>query len=105
MRKQAPARGRSFGMRVAAAVVALKALRTIRAKTLILAGQKDLLNPEWEPLEASRHIRDVRYATINPQTVTGHASAGGVFPADIDALNADVGAFLEQIAPRAARGQ
>ena len=28
---------------------ATKALRVIKAKTLILVGTKDLLNPEWEP--------------------------------------------------------
>ncbi len=29
----------------------VKALRTIKAKTLMMTGVKDLLNPEWEPLE------------------------------------------------------
>jgi homoserine O-acetyltransferase len=72
----------------------VEALRAIKAKTLILTGQKDLLNPEWEPLEASRYIRDVRYVTISPQTITGHASAGGFFPADVDFLNSEIAAFL-----------
>ncbi|HET7341187.1 MAG TPA: alpha/beta fold hydrolase [Methylomirabilota bacterium] len=75
----------------------VKALRAIKAKTLILAGQKDLLNPEWEPLEASRYIRDVRYVTITPRTITGHASAGGIFPADVDFLNSETGAFLDLV--------
>jgi len=30
-----------------------RALRAIKAKTLIMTGVKDLLNPEWEPLEAA----------------------------------------------------
>src|SRR5438552_1663830 len=75
----------------------VKALRAIKAKTLILTGQKDLLNPEWEPLEASRYIRDVRYVTISPQTITGHASAGGFFPADVDFLNFEIAAFLDVV--------
>ena len=57
-----------------------KALRAIKAKTLIMVGTKDLLNPEYEPQDAARFIRDVRVTTINPGTVTGHASAGGGFP-------------------------
>jgi homoserine O-acetyltransferase len=75
----------------------VQALRAIKAKTLILTGQKDLLNPEWEPLEASRYIRDVRYVTISPQTITGHASAGGFFPADVDFLNSEIAAFLDVV--------
>ena len=81
----------------------VRALRAIKAKTLILTGQKDLLNPEWEPLEASRYIRDVRYVTINPQTITGHASAGGFFPADVDFLNSEIAAFLDIVSGRGAR--
>lgn len=80
----------------------VKALRAITAKTLILAGVKDLLNPEWESLEASRYIRDVRYVTIDPVSVTGHASAGGVFPADVDFLNREIGAFLDLLGRPAA---
>jgi homoserine O-acetyltransferase/O-succinyltransferase len=81
----------------------VKALRAIKAKTLILAGQKDLLNPEWEPLEASRYIRDVRYVTIRPEAVTGHASAGGLFPADVDFLNVEITSFLDVVTGHGAR--
>jgi homoserine O-acetyltransferase len=72
----------------------VRALNAIRAKTLILTGTKDLLNPEYEPQEAARHIRDVRVVTISPGTVTGHASAGGHLPADVDFRNREVGEFL-----------
>jgi len=58
----------------------IKALRAIKAKTLIMVGTKDLLNPEFEPIEAAHYIRDARVVTISPGTVTGHASAGGGFP-------------------------
>jgi len=44
----------------------VKALRAIKAKTLIMTGTKDLLNPEWEPQDAARFIRDVRVSTISP---------------------------------------
>jgi homoserine O-acetyltransferase len=75
----------------------VKALRAIKAKTLILTGTKDLLNPEFEPKEAARYIRDVRLMTISPGTVTGHASAGGAFPADVDFLNKQAGDFLDAV--------
>jgi len=74
-----------------------KALASIRAKTLILTGTKDLLNPEFEPIAAGRNIPGVRMMTISPGTVTGHASAGGVFPADIEFLNREAGAFLDAV--------
>ena len=81
----------------------VKALRAIKAKTLILAGQKDLLNPEWEPLEASRYIRDVRFAHHPARAITGHAAAGGAFPADVDFLNAEITGFLDVVTGRGAR--
>jgi homoserine O-acetyltransferase len=75
----------------------VKALRAIKAKTLIMTGTKDLLNPEWEPQDAARYIRDVRVTTINPGTVTGHAAAGGAFPADVDFLNREISLFLDLV--------
>src|SRR5215831_16038073 len=75
----------------------VKALRAIKAKTLIMTGTKDLLNPEWEPRHAARYIRDVRVETISPGTVTGHASAGGGFPADVDYLNREISQFLDLV--------
>jgi homoserine O-acetyltransferase/O-succinyltransferase len=81
----------------------VKALRTIKGKTLILVGQKDLLNPEWEPVEASRYIGDVRVVTISPQTITGHASAGGILPADVDFLNSEITSFLDLVTQHGAK--
>ena len=74
-----------------------KALASIKAKTLILTGTKDLLNPEFEPTQAGKAIPNVKMMTINPGTVTGHASAGGFFPADVDFLNRETGAFLIEV--------
>ncbi len=78
----------------------VKAMRAIKAKTLILVGTKDLLNPEYEARESARYIRDVRVQTISPGTVTGHAAAGGGMPADVDYLNRQTGDFLQLLAPR-----
>jgi homoserine O-acetyltransferase len=74
-----------------------KALASIKAKTLILTGTKDLLNPEFEPLAAAKAIKNVRTVTISPGTVTGHASAGGGFPADVEFLNRETATFLDQL--------
>jgi homoserine O-acetyltransferase len=74
-----------------------KALNSIKAKTLILTGTKDLLNPEFEPQSAAKAIKDVRVTTISPGTVTGHASAGGGFPADVEFLNRETGTFLDAV--------
>jgi homoserine O-acetyltransferase/O-succinyltransferase len=74
-----------------------KALGAIQAKTLIMVGTKDLLNPEWEPVDASRHIKDVKVVTISPGTVTGHAAAGGGFPTDVEFLNRETTGFLDVV--------
>jgi len=74
-----------------------KALASIKAKTLILTGTKDLLNPEAEPTEAGKNIPNVKMMTISPGTVTGHAAAGGAIPADVEFLNRETGAFLDGV--------
>src|ERR1700759_3188230 len=74
-----------------------KALASIKAKTLILTGTKDLLNPEFEPTEMGKNIPGVKMMTISPGTVTGHASAGGAIPADVEFLNREAGAFLNDV--------
>src|SRR3954465_6454124 len=75
-----------------------KALASIKARTLILTGTKDLLNPEFEPVEMGKNIPDVTMKTISPGSVTGHAAAAGLFPADVEFLTREVGAFLEGVA-------
>ena len=74
-----------------------KALGSIKAKTLILTGTKDLLNPEFEPQLAAQAVKDARVVTISPGTIAGHASAGGGFPADVEFLNRETGAFLDVV--------
>jgi homoserine O-acetyltransferase/O-succinyltransferase len=74
-----------------------KALGAIKAKTLILTGTKDLLNPDFEPKEAAKNIGNVTVVTISPGTVRGHGSAGGLFPEDVAFLNRETGAFLDKV--------
>jgi homoserine O-acetyltransferase/O-succinyltransferase len=74
-----------------------KALQSIKAKTLILLGTKDLLNPEWEPEGAARSIRGARVVNIRPESVTGHAAAGGAIPADVDFINRETTSFLDEV--------
>jgi len=81
----------------------VKALRAIKAKTLIMTGTKDLLNPEWEPLEAAEYIRDVRAVPINPDSVTGHFAAGGFIPADVEQINLEVERLLDTVTQRGAK--
>ena len=81
----------------------VKALRTIKAKTLIMTGTKDLLNPEYEALEAARYIRDVRTVPINPDSVTGHYAAGGFIPADVEQINMEVERLLDIVTQKGAR--
>jgi len=75
----------------------IKALNTIKARTLILHGQNDLLNPEYEPIEAARYMPNVRCVTISPFSVTGHLSGSGAIPADVEFLNKEISSFLEHM--------
>ena len=81
----------------------LKTLRAIKSSTLILTGVKDLLNPEWEPRDAFRYIPSSRHVQINPGSVTGHLAASGLFPADVEMLNREIGAFIERFQTRGRR--
>ena len=39
----------------------------------------------------------MKMETISPGTVTGHASAGGFNPADVEFLNREVRSFLQDV--------
>jgi homoserine O-acetyltransferase len=41
--------------------------------------------------------------TIRPEAITGHASAGGLFPADVDFRNVEITSFLDLVTARGAR--
>jgi hypothetical protein len=40
---------------------------------------------------------------INPGSVTGHLAASGLFPADVEMLNREIGAFIERFQTRGRR--
>ncbi|HEV2007920.1 MAG TPA: hypothetical protein VGQ88_04270, partial [Burkholderiales bacterium] len=77
-----------------------RALKSIKAKTLILAGSGDLLNPEMEAREAAMHIPDVRYVAINPTRPMGHLSGAGATPPENELQNAEIGRFLDSVTGR-----
>jgi homoserine O-acetyltransferase len=78
-----------------------KALASIKAKTLVMAGTGDLLNPESDAMECARHIPGALYVPIAPQSPFGHASAAGTRPADNDYQNAEIARFLATVNTRA----
>jgi homoserine O-acetyltransferase/O-succinyltransferase len=71
-----------------------RALKSIKAKTLILAGTGDLLNPEYESQEAAHYIADVRYVPINDQRPMGHLSGAGATVPENELQNGAIAAFL-----------
>ena len=77
-----------------------RALKAIKAKTLILAGTGDLLNPEVEAQEAAHYIADVRYVAINPQRPMGHVSGAGISAPENEVQNREIGAFLDVVTER-----
>jgi homoserine O-acetyltransferase len=77
-----------------------RALKSIKAKTLILAGTGDLLNPEYEAMEAARYISDVRYMTINAERPMGHTSGAGTSAPENELQNREIGAFLDVVTER-----
>lgn len=78
-----------------------KALKSIKAKTLIMAGKGDLFNPEPEAREAARFIPDARFVLIRPHHVAlGHWSGAGATAPENELQNRDVGAFLDMVTDR-----
>ena len=82
-----------------------RALNSIKAKTLILAGTGDLLNPEFEAQEAAHYIPDVRYVPINAQRPMGHISGAGISAPENEMQNREIGAFLEFVTDRGRKMQ
>jgi homoserine O-acetyltransferase/O-succinyltransferase len=78
-----------------------RALASIKAKTLIMAGTGDLLNPESDAQECARHIPGAIYLPISAADPFGHASAAGTRPKDNDYQNAEIAKFLQSVSTRA----
>src|SRR5207245_11174544 len=77
-----------------------RALKSLKAKPLILAGTGDLLNPEYEAMEAAHYIADVRYVPINAQRPMGHVSGAGVSAPENELQNTEIARFLEVVTER-----
>jgi homoserine O-acetyltransferase len=74
-----------------------QALRSIRARTLVLAGVGDLLNPEPEALEAARYISGAQFESIEPRWPSGHFSAAGLTQPEVDFQNREIRGFLTKV--------
>jgi homoserine O-acetyltransferase len=74
-----------------------RALRSIKAKALMLVGTGDLLNPEYEAQEAARYIPDVRYVEINASRPLGHLSGAGATMPENEFQNREIRSFLELV--------
>ena len=74
----------------------VRALRTIKAKALLMSGEMDLYNPVEDGIAAAAAIPDGRHVTI--PSVQGHVAASpGYKPADLEFINATVGALLRDV--------
>ena len=82
-----------------------RALKSIKAKTIILAGSGDLLNPEYDAMEAAHYIPNVRYVPINAQRPMGHTSGAGVTEPENELQNREIGTFLNAVAEKARKGR
>ena len=82
-----------------------RALKSIKARTIILAGSGDLLNPEYDAMEAAHSIPDVRYVPINAQRPMGHTSGAGATAPENDLQNREIGAFLDAVAAKARKAR
>jgi len=77
-----------------------RALGSIRAKTLILAGSTDLLNPEYESMQAARQVPGARYVSINAERPLGHLSGAGATAKENEVQNREIAAFLASLGSR-----
>ncbi|WP_018261670.1 alpha/beta fold hydrolase [Methylobacterium sp. WSM2598] len=74
----------------------LRALRSIKAKALLMSGMLDLYNPVENGIEAAQAIPDGRHLTI--PSVQGHVAASpGFKPADLAFINATVRNFMQEV--------
>jgi homoserine O-acetyltransferase len=74
-----------------------RALKSIKARTLILAGEGDLLNPEANAKEAAAMIPGARYVSLKPRHAMGHASGAAGQAPEIEVQNREIAAFLAQL--------
>ncbi|HSU05507.1 MAG TPA: alpha/beta fold hydrolase [Acetobacteraceae bacterium] len=74
----------------------IKALHSVKAKTLIMSGELDLYNPVEDGIAAAAAIPDGRHVTI--PSVQGHVAASAGFkPADVEFINHTVRDFVADV--------
>ena len=77
----------------------VRALRTVKAKSLLMSGELDLYNPVEDGIAAAEAIPDGRHVTI--PSVQGHVAASSGFkPADLEFINATVAGFMADVTRR-----
>ena len=77
-----------------------RALKSIKAKTLILAGEGDLLNPEANAKEAATLIPGARYVSLKARHPLGHLSGAAGQAPEIEVQNREIAAFLTGLGSR-----
>ena len=75
----------------------IAALKSIKTRTLILAGTGDLLNPESDAKESAKYIPQVKYVAINEVAPMGHLSGAGVTPNENEVQNKAIKQFLSAL--------
>ena len=70
------------------------ALKSVKAKTLILAATHDLLNPEADALSTAKLIPGAKYVAINDKLPMGHYSASGKTAAENAIQNKVIAEFF-----------
>ena len=76
----------------------LKALRSIKARALLMTAPLDLYNPVEEALEAAKYIPEARYVPI--PSLQGHTAGSAAKAMDVAAMNRAVGDFLDEVTDR-----
>ncbi|MGI4801922.1 MAG: hypothetical protein ACRYG8_49400, partial [Janthinobacterium lividum] len=74
----------------------VRALRSVKAKALLMSGELDLYNPVEDGVAATAAIPDGRHVTI--PSVQGHVAASpGFKTADLEFINATVADLLRDV--------
>lgn len=70
-----------------------KALKTVKAKALLINAPDDLYNPTEEAAEAARYIPDARYVAL--PSLQGHFAGAPAKKADVEMTNAKIRELLD----------
>ncbi len=73
----------------------IRALKSIKAKTLLMTGPLDLYNPVEEAIEAARYIPDARY--VQMPTDQGHFAASPAKATNVELMNRKAIELLDQL--------